>query len=118
MPLLPHHLWMVVCPADTVRQPVWDVVCLACVAALELGRQRLYQSRAGDCVDRAVLLRIKAEVLADFWARLRSFAVLGIAPRGWASVPDSHCFLASGPGGRVVLREPPDVESPPGSPAY
>ncbi len=64
-----------------------------------------------------MLLRISTEVLADFWARLQSFATLGIAPRGWESVPETHCFLASGPGGRVVLRGPPDTDSPPASPA-
>ncbi len=47
MPLLPRHIWLAVPQASSIRQPVWDAVCLACVAALDLRRRRLFRCRAG-----------------------------------------------------------------------
>ena len=93
-----------------------DVDQLAAVAALERGRQRMcnvWDTRTA--LPRARLVSIAAEVVADFWARLASFASLGIAPRGWHSVPPGHPFLCC-VSDRVVLNGPPDVASPPGSP--
>ncbi len=53
--------------------------------------------------------------LPDFWARLASFASLGIAPPDWHSVPPGHPFLCC-VSDRIVMNGPPDVASPPGSP--
>lgn len=113
-----HHVWLTVPPVG-MHPLVWDVVCLAAIAAMELGRQRLYRHRARDdprVVSADMLRRIQAEVVADFWGRLGSFARAGITPRNWGDVPRDHCFLASSANGGVVFSGPPDVDSPPGSP--
>lgn len=109
------HLWLVVAPAG-LHARVWDVVGLAALAALERGRQRMY-SAFGDTsvLSRPTLVRIGAYVVADFWARLASYAALGLPPPGWSSVPGDHPFLAN-VDGRVVFRGPPDTGSPPSSP--
>ncbi|PNG99909.1 hypothetical protein TSOC_014302 [Tetrabaena socialis] len=71
------------------HQLVWDVVCLAALSAMEFGRRLLYRR----------IIRVSAETVADFWARLRGFAAMGLPPRG-----------------SVIFCGPPDVDSPPASP--
>ena len=107
------QLWLVCAPAG-VQQPVWDVVCLAAVAALDVGRQRLYAVRGGRSQRAPVsaVRRVGASVVADIFARLRSFAALGLVPRGWRDVPQEHPFLACSASGGVVFRGPPDVGDP------
>jgi hypothetical protein len=110
-----RHLWLADAPPG-LHPAVWDVVALAAVAALERGRQRMYNVwDTRTALPRARLVSIAAEVVADFWARLASFASLGIAPRDWHSVPPGHPFLCC-VSDRVVMNGPPDVASPPGSP--
>ena len=110
-----HHLWLVMCPPG-LHERVWDLVVLAALSALERGRQLMYRAWEREtALSRRALLVISTQVIADFWARLASFAALGLPPRGWDTVPPDHVFLA-GVSGRVVLRRPADVESPPASP--
>ena len=111
------HLWLVV-PPTGVRPCVWDVVALAAVAALEKGRQRMFRGGApASPLSRAQLVGVGSAVVADFWARVASFAALGIAPDGWATVPAVPPFLANR-SDRVVFVGPPDTASPPGSPCW
>ncbi|GFR52607.1 hypothetical protein Agub_g15205 [Astrephomene gubernaculifera] len=100
------QLWLFL-PPRGIQPVVWDVVALAALAALERGRQYLYRDWDSDTpVSPGRLRHISAEVVVDFWARISSFASLGIIPRGWASVPSDHPFLAR-QGGRVVFYGPP-----------
>ncbi|PNH01666.1 hypothetical protein TSOC_012430, partial [Tetrabaena socialis] len=62
------------------------------------------------------IIRVSAETVADFWARLRGFAAMGLPPRGWGQVPLVHHFLAASEAGEVIFCGPPDVDSPPASP--
>ncbi|PNW81095.1 hypothetical protein CHLRE_07g341554v5 [Chlamydomonas reinhardtii] len=111
-----NQLWLVQAPPG-LSQAVWDIVCLAAVAALEYGRQRLYACR--DAADRtaevAVVRRIGVEVIADFWSRLAAFVSLRRPPRRWDLVPNQHPFLASDDVGGVILVGP-TADSPPASP--
>ncbi|PNH11177.1 hypothetical protein TSOC_002029 [Tetrabaena socialis] len=91
------------------HQLVWDVVCLAALSAMEFGCRLLYRRRPP-------ILRVIAETVADFWARLRGFAAMGLPPRGWGEVPLVHPFLAASEAGEVIFCGPPDVDSPPASP--
>ena len=115
VPLSRLQLWLVRPPVD-VAAPVWDVVCLAAIAALESGRQTLYAGR--DTVPRARLRRkVCAVVVSDFWSRLAAFVAAGLTPRGWDRVPACHPFLArSHAGGLVFCGPPDDTASPPASP--
>ena len=112
-----RHLWLAL-PPPAVSPPVWDVVCLAAVAALERGRQLLFPRRvAGEAVvGFAVCCRVSAAVVSDFWSRLAAFAAWGRPPRGWTSVPVVHPFLSRSPTGGVRFSGPPDTASPPASP--
>ena len=101
-----HHVWLATAPVG-LHGLVWDVVCLAAVAALELGRQRMYGGREGARVSGATMDRICAEVIADFWARLAAFARVAPTPKGWETVRQDHPFLASSQTGQVVFRGPP-----------
>lgn len=107
------HLWLVQPPTNGIKQPVWDVVCLAAVAALEKGRQALYGARRGRCgtAPVACVRRVGCRVIADFASRLWSFAALGARPRGWEVVSGTHVFLGSSASGRVVCRVPLDADS-------
>ena len=109
-----HHLWLAQAPAG-LMQAVWDIVCLAAVAAMEYGRQRLYACREDSRVGIAVVRRIGVEVVSDFWARLAAFVSLRRPPRRWDLVPSNHPFLASDDMGGVVLVGPA-TDSPPASP--
>ena len=110
-------LWLV-CPPAGITQPVWDVVCLAALSAMDTGRQRVIMAglAAQHTLPPVQVLAIGLEVVAGFWGRLQSFVSLGLRPAGWDMVPPGHPFLARGVGDRVVLVPPPDVGSPPPSP--
>ena len=87
---------------------VWDIVALACLSALEVGRRLLFQ---GGRVtrSRADLTRICTSVTLDFWARLSDFAELGLPPRHWALVPHQHPFLHRAPDDSIVAVLPTTV---------
>ncbi|PNH11191.1 hypothetical protein TSOC_002000 [Tetrabaena socialis] len=70
------------------HQLVWDVVCLAALSAMEFGRRLLYRRRPPVGGPPCSIIRVSAETVADFWARLRE----------------------------VIFCGPPDVDSPPASP--
>ena len=102
-------VWLAQAPSG-VQQCVWDVVVLAGVSAMELGRrfmqaatrERLGPPR-GPPMGRAVPgaeLRDRAirRAVADFWARLHGFARLGRPRKGWQGVGPSHPFLRGVPG--------------------
>jgi hypothetical protein len=111
------ELWLV-CPPAGLAQPVWDVVCLAALSAMDMGRQRVIMAglAAKATLPSARVLAIGVAVTADFWGRLQTFVSLGIRPRGWDTVPADHPFLARGLDDRMVLVLPADVASPPPSP--
>jgi hypothetical protein len=110
-----EQLWLVRSPPG-MHQLVWDVVCLAAVSALEMGRRLLLRRRPLAGAPPLCVLRVCAECVADFWARLRGFVALGRPPRGWGEVSPVHPFLAASWAGDVLFRGPPDLNSPPASP--
>jgi len=87
------RLWLAQPPAN-LHAGVWDVVCLSAVCALNHARRHLYARRGEDPAE--LLQRARVEVVAEFEARLKSFAALGCVPREWADVPQTHPFLAAG----------------------
>ena len=108
-------------PPPAVYEEVWLVVCMAALSAMEHGRRQLWRLHcaaqaagpppavqltlqqawwpAAHPVVRppSVLARASALAVADFWARLASFAALGLAPDKWGrKVPPAHPFLSNG----------------------
>jgi hypothetical protein len=110
-------LWLVQPPAG-LAPPVWDVVCLAALSALDSGRQQVIMTglRVRRALTSAEVMRISVSVIADFWGRLQSYVSLGLRPKAWATVPAHHPFLSRGAGDCVLLVLPDDVGSPPPSP--
>ena len=80
-------LWLV-CPPAGITQPVWDVVCLAALSAMDTGRQRVIMAglAAQHTLPPVQVLAIGLEVVAGFWGRLQSFVSLGLRPAGWDMV--------------------------------
>jgi hypothetical protein len=111
------ELWLVRPPLG-VAPPVWDVVCLAALSALDVACQRAVMSRkaTGVPLSSGARAALQAATVSAFWGRLQSFASLGVVRRNWDVVPTQHPFLARGANGGVVLVPPPDFESPPPSP--
>jgi hypothetical protein len=102
-----HHLWLC-CAPEGIMQPVWDVVVLAGVSAMERGRQYMSARRkevASVLITRPLCERAAARAVAFFWGRLHSFAALGEAPSSWRDVPPTHALLARSPAGRVVCAD-------------
>jgi hypothetical protein len=56
------ELWLLQCP-EGLQQPVWDVVALAALSSMEVGRRRLRGGVAPALVH--------AQLAGDFWGRLR-----------------------------------------------
>jgi hypothetical protein len=109
-------LWLVQPPAG-LAPPVWDVVCLAALSALDSGRQQVVMAgrRVRRALTSAEVLRVSVSVVADFWGLLQSFVSLGLRPKGWAEVPTHHPFLSRADD-CMLLVLPDDVGSPPPSP--
>ena len=88
-----NQLWLVQAPPGLL-QVVRDTVCLADVAALDYGRQRLYT--CCDASDRtaevAVVRRFGVKVIADSWSRLAAFVSLRWPLYRWDLVPNQHPF--------------------------
>ena len=86
------HVWLVQAPPG-VTQCVWDVVSLATVSAMERGRRHLVTRRRQGQSDEEILAGAVLCAVADFWASLRHFALLGVPRRGWTQVGALHPFL-------------------------
>ena len=61
-------LWLVQ-PPPGLSPPVWDVVCLAALSAMDLGRQRVVMAglAAGATLPGATVSAVGAAVVADLW---------------------------------------------------
>ncbi|PNH02469.1 hypothetical protein TSOC_011550 [Tetrabaena socialis] len=92
VPVSRMQLWLVCCPLE-VHQLVWDVVCLAALSAMEFGRRLLYRRRPSVGGPPCSIIRVSAETVADFWARLRGFAAMGSRPAVGGRYPWCTPFL-------------------------
>jgi hypothetical protein len=96
------NLWLLE-PPEGVQQPVWDVVCMAAISALE--RQRRHSHVAHD---EAPYNPIVAGVAAvtDMVERMQGFVMLGKVPKkgGWERVTADHPLIAKKPDGCMMLR--------------
>ena len=95
---------------------MWDVICLAALSAMEMGRRYLAAqlkrppvARAAnvELVERAIL-----RAVSDFWARLFGFALLGLPQVGWDGVGPLHPILRVVDGQLVCVGPAPSPEGP------
>ncbi len=114
-PVSRRQVWLARAPVGVV-QGVWDVVSLAALSAMEAGRRYLRartraaeaqptQQQQQEAAGPTALERARSIAIADFWARLKGFAALGVPKKGWRQVGPHHPLLAVA-GGRVRCANP------------
>jgi hypothetical protein len=75
------HIWMGVKPHHAAHRMVWDMVCLAAVHAMNVGRQSAWSlSHRLETPDLVVAV-VKRVVRAAFWGVIADFAVSAVVPR-------------------------------------
>ena len=104
--VLRHHVWLCVSPCASIHLAVWQVVCIAALSAMNVGRGVLWTRRA-DPRPQAVACASRAAA-ADLWARLDDIVVtVGLSQRVWQGadrLPSDHAFVASVPAHPDSLR--------------
>jgi len=104
------HVWLLECP-EGFQQCVWDVIALAAVSAMEVGRRYLLATGHAVGVAPAELSeQALRRAVPDFWGRLAGFAQLGVPRQGWDSVGPRHPILRV-VDGRLVCVGPVFAES-------
>ena len=94
-----HHseVWLAICPTG-LDPGVWDVVCLAAIAAMDKARRFMARQMAlGEASGGRVLgERGAARGRLVFWELLQEYAALGLPPRRspmGAELGENHPFL-------------------------
>lgn len=93
-----EQMWLVRAPSGA-QQCVWEVVALAALEAMEVGRQfmhaRMRELRGSAAVPQWQSLASQASrrAVASMWAHLRAFAALGVPRTGWDGVDADHPWL-------------------------
>ncbi len=93
-----EHVWLASAPSG-VQQCVWEVVALAALEAMEVGRQcmhaRMRDLRGSTAAPQwqAMVSQAPRRAVACMWAHLRAFASLGVPRTGWDEVGADHPWL-------------------------
>lgn len=103
-------LWLLQPPAPTCSAPVWRLVCLAAIDAMDHGRRLLWATRhrlaaAPSPLPGDVLSVVGAASVVRFWSSLRDFAAQAPVLPAFRVRPD-HPFLAFVDGALVVMPVP------------
>ena len=97
--ITPQNLWLCDAP-EGVHAGVWDVVCVAAIAAMDSARRRMVAARME--AERQGLRRTPQEIpqqasrqaVSRFWDLLQDFCSLATAPTKWQEqVTQGHPFL-------------------------
>ena len=97
-------MWLASAPSG-VQQCVWEVVALAALEAMEVGRQfmhaRMRELRGSAAVPQwqSLVSQASRRAVACMWAHLRAFASLGLPRTGWDEVGTAHPWLRVVDGG-------------------
>lgn len=99
-PLAPANVWLAR-PPSGVHAGVWDVVCLAVVAAMDHGRRRMYAVSHGPAIPppaASIVELCGRSAVARFWSHLSDFVALGCVPAAWREhLPAQHPFICYDP---------------------
>lgn len=96
-PLARAALWLAR-PPPAVHRGVWEVVCLAAVAAMDHGRKRMYALSLGPPPETPLHVSSARSSVARFWDLLSDFVALRCAPDSWRErLTPTHPFIAFDP---------------------
>ena len=85
-------------PPPAVHGGVWDVVCLAAVAAMDHGRKRMFALSSGPPPTTPLHISCAHSSVARFWDLLSDFVALRCAPDSWSEhLAPTHPFIAFDP---------------------
>ena len=82
-------------PVHSLHQSIWDLVCLAAIAAMDRGRAFLFKKvQTGTMPGPELGAAAGRKVVADFFGNLADFCGLKVAPAIWQTlVPENHPFI-------------------------
>lgn len=90
-------VWLVRAPA-AVHSGVWEVACLAAVAAMDHGRRLMYALSTGPPPTAPIPAVAARSARARFWSILTDFLALSCAPPSWRQhCPPGHPFIHLNP---------------------
>jgi hypothetical protein len=116
-PLSKASIWLARAPA-TVYNGVWDVVCLAAVAAMDHGRRCMYALSTGPPSATPFHVIASRSAVARFWSLLADFVSLRCVPASWRnSLQPGHPFITFDPASGTFQVARPPAEPPPAPPA-
>ena len=104
-------------PPAAVYGGVWDVVCLAAVAAMDHGRRLLWALSTGPPPVAPLAVTAAHTACARFWSHLSDFVALRAAPASWlARCPTGHPFIHVDPDSGSLVLHPTGLAAlpPPG----
>lgn len=86
-------IWLCRAPPG-IHAGVWDLVCLAAVAAMDHGRRTLYALSTGPPPATPLPAIAARSARARFWSHLTDFIAYGCAPLSWRDpCPTGHPFI-------------------------
>lgn len=92
-----HHLWLLESPLPTFFKPLWPVVALAALNAMDSGRRTLFRlTRNRQSTPVLIASSRRAAIrnaIAAFWKFLAQFAATPQATTIWSSLTEDHPFL-------------------------
>ncbi|PRW45726.1 Transposon TX1 uncharacterized 149 kDa [Chlorella sorokiniana] len=109
-----HAIWLCRAPAG-VYAGVWDLVCLAAVAAMDHGRRTLYALSTGPPPEAPLSAIAGRSARARFWSNLADFIAFDCAPLSWRDhCPTGHPFIHTHPAtSKLVVHCPEAVAAAP-----
>jgi hypothetical protein len=109
-----HAIWLCRAPAG-IYAGVWDLVCLAAVAAMDHGRRTLYALSTGPPPEAPLSAIAGRSARARFWSNLADFIAFDCAPLSWRDhCPTGHPFIHTHPAtSKLVVHCPEAVAAAP-----
>ncbi|PRW56997.1 ERD4-related membrane [Chlorella sorokiniana] len=107
-------IWLCRAPAG-IYAGVWDLVCLAAVAAMDHGRRTLYALSTGPPPEAPLSAIAGRSARARFWSNLADFIAFDCAPLSWRDhCPTGHPFIHTHPAtSKLVVHCPEAVAAAP-----
>lgn len=90
------HIWLARPPTGNMHSGIWQVICLAAIAAMDKVRSLTSPRRVGNSWTPSTITPSDAtdRCISVFWELLADFCGLGLAPLQWREqVPSGHPFI-------------------------